>query len=203
MSNAYSLLRLLILIVVCASARPLSADDSDTPANPLFQEILTRVTERDRDTDAILMVKAREGCSRHPHNLNFSIEQERSHDTVVIVLHWNNKTNDGVYEKHRLVIDAAIRTELANQKNFQIKLEKLGAAYSEVRDKRFNQITGGRVRYGMTPNEVEQQLGKPSTVTRYAGAELTLGTRDTWNYQDFRILFHDDRATNIFIIDIK
>jgi hypothetical protein len=202
MNTRYSLFRLLVLIVACSSDHALPTV-RDAPANPLFREILTRVVERDDDTGAILTVQAIEGCSRHPHNLVFSIEQERDH-TVVIVLHWNNKTNDGVYEKHRLVVDDAIRTELANQKKFQTKLEIIREAQTKERDKRFSQLTGGRLTYGMTQDEVLRTFGKPASVKPFAGARAAMpGTCDTWVYEDFGVKFNDGRAADIFRLDNK
>lgn len=189
----------LFLLGLSEASVGLSPDkNSDSPANPIFQEILNRVVDRDQDTDAILRVQAKDGCSHYPHQLSFSIIQARENDEVVVVLRCNNKVNDGVYEKYRLVIDNAIRAELSNQKKFQAKLSRIEEASRKERAKRFKQLTGGRLTQGMTQDEVKGILGNPSSVVPFQGARfVSVGSCDSWVYGSFQVRFHDGRAADI------
>ena len=197
-------LGLFFLVVVNAAMGLPPVKNSGDAANPIFQEILSRVAERDEDTHVILNVRAREGCSRYPNKLSFSITQARQHDEVVVVLRWNNKGNDGVYEKYRLVIDNAIRVELSNQQKFQAKLERIAEAARKERDKRFKQLAGGRLTYGMTQGEVENVLGKPTSVEPYRGAQATReGSRDSWVYDNFRVRFHGGITADITALRVQ
>ena len=91
-----------------------------------FQEIQSRVVRRDAQCGAILDVKVREDAPRLGFGLHFSIEEVPYAGEAVVVLSRNLKGGDGVYEKYRLRIDAAIRQELTNQKRLkELEAERL------------------------------------------------------------------------------
>ena len=166
--------------------------------NPVFQDILSRVVSRDDASGAILFVRAAKGSSRYPHALSFSIARSKVPDEVVVTMRWDAKMNDGVYEKHRLLIDDAIREELARQSQRMADLEIRRETYENALNEKFAKLTDGKVNYRRWQALVREILGQPTEIQPYAGQRAgTQGSCDSWGYQDFWIEFHDGQAINI------
>lgn len=109
----------LLAAAVLILCNAMHAEESPNYVSTTFQDVLSRVEKRDETSGAILRVKAKEDSPRHRSTLQFSINQQRNADEVIISLTWNNKMHDGVYERYRLRIDSAMREELKKQKYYQ------------------------------------------------------------------------------------
>ena len=135
-----------------------------------------------------MSVKAKEDSPRHPYDLNFSITPERRGGEAVLLLTWNTKTDDGVHERYRLRIDDAMREELGKQKRYQEVLAGRAEKWQQERAKEVERLTGGKLKYGMSPADVEAVRGKPTRTERPLVADAT-SDATIWIYPDAKLHF--------------
>jgi hypothetical protein len=125
-----------------------------------FAEILERVSERDSESGAILTVQCKDDSPRISYGLSFSMAKVHA-DEVVIELGIALKSGDGVYERYRLRMDEAMRKELALLEKTRRGSKRRATAQVTAATAKIERVTRGKVRYGMTRDEVEKILGKP------------------------------------------
>jgi hypothetical protein len=109
---------LLSVLLSFGSGRWCGAAEGPKTVSPTFADLLTRVTRRDKETGAILEVRAKDDAPRRNFGLTFSISEVPYAGEAVVVVAEELKAGDGVFEKYRLRIDDAIRQELDNQKRY-------------------------------------------------------------------------------------
>jgi hypothetical protein len=174
------------------------AAEKSSYVSATFQDILSRVVERDKTSGAILRVRTKDDSAIHAASLNFSIKQDRTGD-VVVVLYLNNMINDGIYEKYRLKMDNAMQEELGNQGRYQEVLKERAKKELERRAKEIAQLTGGKLKYGMSPAEVEAVKGKPSKTERPIEQAL-FSDAITWIYPDMKLFFRGSILQNVEVL---
>lgn len=122
-----------------------------------FQDIQSRVTQRDGESGAILFVKAKVDAPSE-HLLNFSIEQHSYEAVIVLSL---KLLTDGVYEKYHLRLDDAMREEIQKQKRLkELQAERIAKSVVEQK-KEITELSGGKLSYGMSYKQVVKAIGKP------------------------------------------
>jgi hypothetical protein len=170
------------IVVGTLSALCIAEERPDPSASATFQDVLRRVEVRDQDSGAILDVRARDDAPRRVGNLQFAIRQ-RGDDEVIIVLTARSMTAD-VFEQYLLKIDPALRAELARQKTYAQQQEQKKRMWEEAQRVKVPAVTGGRLRFGMSPADVKNVLGTPKqeNVWQKAGG-LTL------EYDDLTLTF--------------
>lgn len=142
------------------SALCIAEERPDPAASPTFQDVVRRVEARDPDSGAITDVRPRDDAPRYGGGrLNFAIQQ-RGEDEVIIVLTAHTMTAD-VFEQYRLKVDPALRAELARQKMYAQQQEQKHQAWVVAQRAKIPAVTGGRLQYGMSPDEVKKALGTP------------------------------------------
>jgi len=142
------------------SALCIADERPDPAASATFQDVVRRVEARDPDSGAILEVRARDDAPRYGGGgLNFAIQQ-RGKDEVVIVLSARTMTGD-VYEQYLLKLDPALRAELARQKLFAEQQAQKHQAWVVAQRAKIPAVTGDRLQFGMSPDEVKKALGTP------------------------------------------
>lgn len=181
------------------------AQAAETPkfVSAAFKQILTRVTRRDKESQAILRVKGKADAPRPTGSLRFSISEEPNINEAVVTLRVNGKIGT-VYEQYRLKIDDAMRLELNNQ-NHMVDLER-GRSIKEFARKRQEIIdrSGGILTYGMTLEEVIKVKGQPEKVEPVSVKGLVQMARIpelAASYSDMKITFYGsiDRDTRMVI----
>jgi hypothetical protein len=173
----------IVMLLACIDA---PAAEPPEFVSATYQDILARVVERDKSTGAILTVKARSDSLGA--RLHFSIEEARPEDEVVVVLSWNNKINDGVYEKYRLRTDRALRDELAKQKAYMREATVRGQQAREEQARAVDLATGGRLQMGMPQGDVERIQGKPLRI-EHGLVAAALSDDAIWVYPELRLHF--------------
>ncbi len=184
-----SLVAVAALLTVCRAGQ---ATEPPKFVSATFQDILSRVIRRDKDSEAIMEVKAQKDAPQRVSGLNFTIEEQPSQNEVVVVIWRNLKTSGGVYENYCLIMDDAIREELRNQKRFQeLQKERITKALEE-RAKKIEQLTEGKLKYGMTPDEVAAIKGKPAAVDEIEprGAAGLPFNAFIWIYPNLKLHFY-------------
>jgi len=146
------------IVVGTLSALCIADERPDPAASATFQDVVRRIEARDPDSGAILEVRARDDAPRFGGGgLNFAIRQ-KGDDEVVIVLSARSMTAE-VYEQYLLKLDPALRAELARQKLFAEQQEQKHQAWVAGQRVKVPAMTGGRLQYGMRPDEVKKVLG--------------------------------------------
>jgi hypothetical protein len=173
--NTYLLSPVVVgtLSVMCAAA-----DKPAAPVSGTFQDVLKRVEGRDADSGAIMGVRPRADAPRYgKQTLKFSISQ-RNADEVVIVLSARTMTAEA-YEQYVLKADEAMRAELAKQKLYEQQQAEKYKRWVEAQKLKIPAATGGRLQFGMGPDEIKKLLGSPAEehIWQKAGG-LTLVYRD-------------------------
>ncbi|MEW6359981.1 MAG: hypothetical protein AB1696_26830 [Planctomycetota bacterium] len=174
---------------ICAGA------EETKSVSPTFQDILSRVTQRDKESGAILEVKPKPDAPplRIGSGLELSFQEGREGNEVEVVLtHRGWKLGDRVYETYRLKTDDAIRQEILNQKRYQERQAELETKRHEGQRKKIAELTHGKLIYGMTPAEVEAVKGKPD---HQADAQA-VGTF-LWDYPDMGLFFTAGRLDDV------
>jgi hypothetical protein len=169
-------MRYVLIAAIVAGFGVVGGAEPKDPAytSKTFQDILGRVITRDKDTDAILLVKRKEDApaAPYPYSLRFSIRADQEgNGNVDIVIHGDVKW-DKTYERYFLKADDAIRKELGNQKKLEAAKEMAHKKYVEEQTKRIHELTGGKLKYGMSREQVEAVMGKPS---RFEDAQASFG----------------------------
>jgi hypothetical protein len=121
-------LRVFGLVVLLVVGADRSRAAGGNTASPTFAEILSRVTLRDKATDAIMTVRAKDDAPHRAFALDFTITEVPFAGEAVIVISENLKAGDGVFEKYRLKIDDAIHQELAKQERYAARTPAGAAA---------------------------------------------------------------------------
>ena len=174
-------------VLIAAIVAGLGAVGGAKPKEPAFtsktfQDILGRVMQRDKETGAILRVKAKEDApAPHPYGLEFTIRAEEK-DVVSIVID-GGVMNNRTYERYLLKADDAIRKELGNQEKLAAVREKAHQKYVEEQTKQVPELTGGKLKYGMSRQQVEAVIGKPNEFKEGQAAgsfELSYPGMDLW-----------------------
>jgi len=144
------------LSVMCAAAEQPAA-----PVSATFQNVLRRVEQRDPDSGAIMEVRPRDDAPRYGNQtLKFAIQQQGD-DEATVVLTAHTMTAD-VYEQYRLKLDAPMREELARQELYRQQQAEKHLRWVEAQKLKIPALTGGRLRFGMSPGEVKKLLGTPT-----------------------------------------
>jgi hypothetical protein len=151
------------VLAICLIPVPGKAADQTDYVSPTFQDILKRVTVRDKETRAILQVRRKEDTRLISWDLSFSMREWPESGEATIELYVTYKDGNGIYEQYLLRIDKAIREELDNLKRFKEAQPARLAKEIEEKKKRIQEVTKGKLTYGMTQEEVEKVLGKPSS----------------------------------------
>lgn len=165
-----------------------------------FAEILSRVQWRDKETSAILRVKARPDAGGHNHALDFTIEVAPEDAKLFTVALSGplpmRKGGSTAFEKYLLLADDAMRAELANQAKFaQLQAERK-KKYESEQTAKIEELTKGALKFGMAFPAVKKLKGAPRQVVAVA---TQFGTM-TWIYPDWTLRFaagylHDVTAT--------
>lgn len=175
-----------IIILLAFHSSPQAAEKPQY-TSVTFQDILSRVALRDETSDAILTVKSKDDCALQDSYLNFSIKQDRDGD-IVIQLYVNNMINNSIYESYRLQIDNAMQIELDKQKRYQEVQEERAKEWQAKRAKDIEQLTGGKLKLGMTEEQVKAVKGEPVT-TEQPVVQSILSDAIIWVYPDMKIYF--------------
>lgn len=182
--------RLFCVTLLALYASRAYAAEETKYVSSTFQEIQKRAN-RDPECGAIISVQCKEDAPRHDYPLDFSIDKAPG-DEVIIVLSINLLAGDGVYEKYLLRIDDAIRQELQNQERLKkVQAERKAKAIEESK-KKINEISGGKLSYGMSLEDVTAVKGKPVKVEQWQayGAFTAI-------YPDMKLFFWETRLANI------
>jgi hypothetical protein len=139
----------------------IAAEPAQTPS-PTFADILSRVVLRDKDSGAILTVKMKEDAPQHGSRseLNFKMEEKPGDQSVVIELSPPSMVSD-VCEQYQLQIDPSIREELDKLKLMQKQGVEKAIKMKKEQTERIEKLSDGKLKYGMTEQEVIAVLGKP------------------------------------------
>jgi hypothetical protein len=152
-----------------AAARP----QEDKPSKT-FAEILSRVSQRDPDSGAILRVRAREDSPSPSAELEISIVKGLNRGEVLIELR-TVTINLSVFEKYLLKEDAKMREEMDKMVLLRQQAIERHKQRSRSNAEQIGRLTGGKLKHGMTEKQVIQVLGKPEkTVTAMAAGNFTL-----------------------------
>jgi hypothetical protein len=136
-----------------------------------FQNILSRVVARDKETNAITKVAPKEDAPQNQSDLDFSITQDTTREEVRVVV--SEHTMIGrTYEQYLLRMDDAIREELKKANRLRAALARKENERIDQQNKKIGELTGGRLRYGMSQNEVEGAMGKPDKVVEGAAQRV-------------------------------
>lgn len=128
--------------------------------NATFQDILSRVARRDRESQAILEVQLKEEPTKG--GVDFSIEPApEDKDRIAVKLFTRWMTGDTVFESYLLKPDAAIRQELENQRRMienakQREIERFAQLKRSIIE-----LSDGTLSYGMSFDEVVKIKGEP------------------------------------------
>lgn len=159
----------IALLLLCNYAR---AQESDKYVSVTFQDILSRVVSRDKDSGAILIVKPKKDSSSKTVILSLSLTQGLEDETIVL-LKYNNILNNGIYEKYRLRTDDAMREEMKRLERYQQALADKAKKREEQLALEITKKTSGILRYGMTVAEAEAIKGKPVSSERVPTQHIT------------------------------
>lgn len=140
---------------------PASVRDKPLYVSETFREVLKRVSRRDRESQAILEVKAKDDSPMKGSGLLFRLEKFQYQNEVLVTLYRNFKTGDDVFEQYRLRMDGAMRLELLNLQRFAETQAAAAKKLQEDRSKQVETATQGKLKAGMTTAEVIRILGKP------------------------------------------
>ncbi len=186
-------MRYVLIAAIVAGLGVVGGAEPKEPAftSKTFQDILGRVMKRDKDTDAILLIKPKEDAPSAPYGLEFSIRPARDENSVNIVIYRNAKV-EWIYERYLLKADDAIRKELQNQKKLVAAEEKAHKQYVEEQTKRIPELTGGKLKYGMSREQVESVMGKPNSTN-----EAQLAGSFGLSYPDMNLWFTDERLVEV------
>lgn len=151
----------IAIVLGAATCGPSPAAAPQPKVSQTFAEILTRVVARDKDSGAILRVKMKADAPQVLHGeLLFEMHEEPNTDSVVIQFSTQTMTLN-VYEMYRLVVDQNIREELANLKLMQAQGVEKARQLQQEQAARIERLTNGKLKYGMTREEVIAVLGQP------------------------------------------
>lgn len=132
------------------------------PRSATFTDILRRVSLRDKDSGAILSVRTKEDSpGRGRGDLAFRISPSRDEKSVEIELTVQSKTRV-VYEAYQLAIDPAIRAELAKLELMEKQQAARAVKEQAEQTERIARLSAGKLRRGMTREEVIAAWGEPS-----------------------------------------
>ncbi len=183
---------LLISWIAAGAAEP-------TPyVSETFREILTRVSERSPG-GAISHVRAKNDSPLAGSWLSFSLTRDEGNspdEVVVVTLERNLKAGGGVCELYRLKMDDALRVELALQTTLAAEAKERQEKFLESQKKRVQELSAGRLSYGMTLAQVEAILGAPLKSEPYSGAEATINS-PTWTYPDMQLMFYHGQLQTV------
>jgi hypothetical protein len=152
-----------MLCLLIGTIGNLHADEPPKYVSATFQEILSRVDYRDKESGAILSVKPKSDAPRLGYGVQFSIRKEEDDDVVSIVMERRLMTHVDVFERYLLRIDDAIREELGKQERFQQLAAERQRQYLEAGKQHIETVTHGKLHAGMSPSQVITLLGKPET----------------------------------------
>jgi hypothetical protein len=159
MTRYFVILGLILFSISTLVADTLTNDQS----TGIFNDILRRIPRRDPESHAILKVRPRQGPGV-PQDLwaNFGIQELASSNEVRITL-WNEqKDSHVIWETYTLPIDDAIRKELDNQRRHKTIVAEREKRQAESSAKKIGELTGGKLKYGMTLQEVKAVMGEPT-----------------------------------------
>jgi hypothetical protein len=154
----------LIAAIVAGLGAVGGAESKETAfTSKTFQDILGRVMQRDKETGAILLVKPKEDAPPAPWGLNgLSLSIAALDRNNVEIRIYYKGMGERTYELYLLKADDAIRVELGNQEKLAAVRERAHQKYVEEQTKRIAELTGGKLKYGMSRQQVEAVMGKPS-----------------------------------------
>lgn len=151
----------LLGLMLLSSISVIRADEKPEYVSETFKNIRDRVARWDKDSGAILEVKAKGDAPRTSMTLDFSVEESSEADEAIIVLSRSTKRGDLVVEKYILRPDGAIRQELLNQKKLKELEAQRQAEFVEEQKKKIVALSGGTLKYGMSYTEVIKLKGQP------------------------------------------
>lgn len=193
MKRVHQLLLVIILLIgghfsCCAQT------ETNDESTAIFTEILRRLPRRDPESHAILQVRLRRVRGVYQDFwANFTIQELPSSNAVVITL-WNElKSGSEIHERYRLVINEAIRKELQNQKQHLVIMAERKRKEAEAWAKSVDILSGGKLKSGMSTNEVKAIMGKSDKTDMN---HQLLGYFFVW-YSDLRLTFRDRRLSEI------
>jgi hypothetical protein len=153
--------RLALVALVLGSVTVASAPAAEKKVGKTFADILSRVKQRDEDSGAILRVKMRDDAPPYAQGeLIFDMAEGSDKNTVTIRL-TTPSLNLNVYEEYVLVVDDAIREELGKLALMRKQAVEKAKKWREEQTEKVRKVTGGKLKFGMTEEEVVKLLGKP------------------------------------------
>lgn len=111
---------------------------------------------------------------------------ERPGGLVVIQLRPQTMDLD-IYERYKLMIDASIRAELDKLKVMREQAAVKAAKLRKERTERIEKLTDGKLRYGMTRQEVIAAWGEPKAPAPGPGYQQA--GRFDMEYKDYTLQF--------------
>ena len=189
-------MRYVLIAAIVAGLGVVGGAEPKEPAftSKTFQDILGRVMQRDKETGAILVVKPKEDAPAAPWGqtgLRLSIAPGFDGSNVEIRIYYKGM-GERIYELYLLKADDAIRVELGNQEKLAAVREKAHQKYVEEQTKRIAELTGGKLKYGMSRQQVEAVMGKPSEFKEaQAGGSFGL------SYPGMLLWFSDKRLDEV------
>lgn len=168
--ESVNLFRISLMTVLLGLANVAQATDEPKFVSKTFQEIQSRVLRRDAESGAILQVKVKEDAPQLSFGLDFTIEEMPDGRDAIVVLSRNLKAGDGVYEKYLLRLDDALRQELQNQKRVKELRVERNTKNIEEQKKKITELSGGKLSYGMSLEEVVKVKGQPQNVHSWQAA---------------------------------
>jgi hypothetical protein len=159
-----------------------------------FQDILARVVDRHHKTGAIFSVKAKQDAPEVSVSLSFSIEAVPQHNEVIITLSENLGKRQRIYEQYRLKVDKATQRELDNWARYKQMVEDNRKEREKAQSERIQKLTGGKLKFGMSTQEVIAIKGQPLPEQR---PRLRAYDGFTMIYPDMKLEFVDSRLDDV------
>lgn len=126
-----------------------------------FQDILKRVSSREKQTGAIMEIKPREDGPPLGYGLRLRMKKHDHEDIADVTLFRNLKTGDDIFEHYQLRIDKAMRLELLKLQRFEDAQAAAEKQRYAALAKEIQRLSKGTLKQGMTVEEVQELKGEP------------------------------------------
>lgn len=126
-----------------------------------FQDILKRVSSREKQTGAIMEIKPRDDGPPLGYGLRLRMKKHAHEDIADVTLFRNLKTGDDIFEHYQLRIDKAMRLELLKLQRFEdAQAAEEKHRYAKLAQE-IQELSNGTLKQGMTVEEVQERKGDP------------------------------------------
>ncbi|HEX8550197.1 MAG TPA: hypothetical protein VF681_01450 [Abditibacteriaceae bacterium] len=152
-------------LLILNTITPYSVGRANEPAtNATFSGIVGRVKAQDPWTSAITEVAPLPDAPATVGNLDFAIES-----TGVVTLSKKEKGKRVIYEQYYLRMDERMRYEYWNYYRLLHLTRMIEAPDKEKRAQEIERVSKGKLKFGMSLSQVEQEYGRPQEVRQLGG----------------------------------